>query len=105
MDCLFCKIISKEIPSNYVYETSDFVVIPDIHPQAPIHLLILPKVHYGEFLDMPQSLLTALTELTKKIIHDQQIVQYRLVNNGKGAAFIDHFHLHILGKISKDRGL
>jgi len=105
MNCLFCSIIQKDIPSEFVYDTNDFIVIRDIHPQAPIHLLVIPKIHYGEFLNMPSEMLNALMAVTKQIIKEQGISSYRLVNNGKGAAFIDHFHLHILGKVEKDRHL
>ena len=105
MDCLFCKIIKKEIPGELLYDTEDFIVVKDIHPQAPVHLLVIPKKHYVEFLEMPQELLAILTNLTKRIISEQKIMAYRLVNNGKGAAVIDHFHLHILGKIDKERNL
>ncbi len=105
MDCLFCSIIHKQIPSEFLYDTEDFIVIKDIHPQAPVHLLVIPKVHYAEFMDMPQELLNRLTAFAKTVISEREITSYRLVNNGKGAAFIDHFHLHILGKILKDRQL
>src|SRR5689334_16859837 len=101
MNCLFCSIISKEIPSEFIYDTKDFIVIKDIHPQASVHLLIIPKVHYEEFLDMPKELLTELTDLAKQVIKEQHIASYRLVNNGKGAAYINHFHLHILGNVDK----
>jgi histidine triad (HIT) family protein len=104
-DCIFCKIINKQIPGTLVYDTKDCIVINDIHPQAPVHLLVVPKTHYSEFLVMPEDVLSRLLELSKNVIREQNISSYRLVNNGKGAALIDHFHLHILGKIDKNRGL
>ncbi|MCX8009221.1 MAG: HIT domain-containing protein [Patescibacteria group bacterium] len=105
MDCVFCKIIAKELPSEYIEETDSCIVIKDIYPQAPIHLLVIPKTHYPEFLDMPDDLLSHLFSVAKSVIKKHNIQSYRLVNNGKGAAIIDHFHVHILGKVEKERKL
>lgn len=105
MSCIFCKIINKEIPSKPVYEDNDVIVVPDIHPQAPVHLLIIPKKHVAEFLDMPDELLAKIFKTSKKMIKEQKIADYRLVNNGQGAALIQHFHLHILGRVDKERTL
>lgn len=105
MQCVFCDIVEKKIPSQPIHETDACVVIPDIHPQAPTHLLVIPKTHYAEFLEMPNDLLLHVFETAKTVIAKQRISAYRLVNNGKGAAMIDHFHLHILGSVEKERGL
>lgn len=105
MNCVFCTIVRKEIPSQFVDETDDFIVINDLHPAAPVHHLVIPKIHYSEFMDMPDELLATLLTYVKVHIKKEHIVSYRLVNNGKGAAAIDHFHLHILGKVDKNRQL
>ncbi|MEI6396505.1 MAG: HIT domain-containing protein [Candidatus Taylorbacteria bacterium] len=52
-DCIFCKIIRKEIPANIVYEDDDFLAFLDIHPQSPGHALVIPKVHYRFVWDVP----------------------------------------------------
>lgn len=103
--CIFCNIIAGTIPSQKLYETEKLIVIPDIKPQASIHVLVIPKQHIIEFVDVPISLLTDIMEATKHVIKEQNITSYRLVNNGKNVALIDHFHLHILGNIDKFRNL
>lgn len=104
-DCVFCRVISGALPSNPVYQDDDIIVIPDLHPQAPVHLLVIPKTHISEFIEAPDEILTKMNVVIKRIIHDQRITLYRLVNNGKGAAVIDHIHIHILGSIDKYRKL
>lgn len=104
-DCIFCKVIARELPSKPVYEDSDVIVIPDIYPQAPVHLLVIPKMHIGELTDATDEILGKLIETMKQIIKKQHIASYRLVVNGKGAAIIDHLHMHILGSVDKKRKL
>lgn len=81
------------------------MVIPDIHPQAPVHLLVVPKKHSAEFIEAEDSLIAKMMATVKKIIADQHIVNYRIVSNGRGAAVIDHLHIHILGNVDKYRKL
>jgi len=104
-DCIFCKVIAKELPSKPIYEDELCLVIPDIHPQAPVHFLVLPKKHIDQFTDVNDEILLHLTKIIKKVIAEQNILGYRLVNNGKGAAVIDHMHIHILGNVDKMRKL
>jgi histidine triad (HIT) family protein len=103
--CIFCNIIAGTIPSQKVYEDENVIVIPDISPQAPVHLLVVPKQHVKEFIDVPTGLITHIMTVAKKVIEEQRIESYRLVNNGKNVAIIDHFHLHILGNVDKYRKL
>lgn len=81
------------------------MVFKDLHPQAPIHLMVVPKTHYPEFIQVPDDLLHKIFVVAKKIIIEQNLTSYRLVNNGLGSALVPHFHLHILGKINKLRQL
>lgn len=104
-ECIFCQIIQGKIPSTRVYEDSDFIVINDIHPAAPVHMLVIPKKHIADFLDASDTTMGALMQLVKKMINSKHITNYRLVNNGGGAAFIDHLHVHILGSVAQDRNL
>ena len=104
-DCIFCQIAEGKIPGNFVYQDENFMVIKDIHPQAPVHLLVIPKKHIAELIGADEATLIRLMALAKNMIVDQKITNYRLVNNGKGAAVIDHLHLHILGKVDKMRSL
>jgi histidine triad (HIT) family protein len=105
MDCIFCNIISGKIPSKFVYQDDDFMVINDINPRAPVHMLVIPKKHVVDFMASEEGLLHKLLILLKKLIRDQHVKSYRIVTNGDGAAFIDHFHVHLMGKVARDRDL
>lgn len=101
---VFCKIIKGELPSEKVYEDNDYFVIRDIHPEAPVHLLIIPKKHYDslhEFEEKDAALLgrafLAAEKAAKQVgIHDKG---YRLIiNEGEhGGKLVPHFHMHLLG--------
>ena len=99
-DCIFCKIINKEIKTDIVYEDRDFIVFKDIKPKAEIHLLIVPKTHIESLNTLEDiNLAGRMLLLAKKIIKNQN---YRIqINTGKKAGqVIDHLHLHLLsGKI------
>jgi histidine triad (HIT) family protein len=104
MECLFCKIIRKEIPSDIVYEDEDFISFKDINPKAPIHLLIVPKKHISSINDLKEEdkeLIGNLFLLAKKIAKEQGVSEkgYKLLFNvGRGGGqLIDHIHLHLLG--------
>jgi len=102
--CVFCKIRDRIIPKEFTYEDEDIMVFPDIRPVAPIHLLIVPKKHIEDFLDLKDSmLLEKLKNVIQKMIKEQKIEDkgYRLVVNGGGAQIIDHLHIHLMGKIGQ----
>lgn len=103
-DCLFCKIINKEIPADIVYEDDDFFAFKDINPQSPIHLLVVPKKHIpsvNHFESEDKELIGRLFLVAKGIARDQGVAEegYRLIINvGKKAGqTVDHLHLHLLG--------
>ena len=105
-DCLFCGIAAHEIPSEIVYEDDKICVYQDIAPQAPVHVLMIPKKHI-ESLDAvtpeDQELLGYMLLKVKDIVKLMGIENgYRVVsNNGKDAQqTVEHIHLHILGKRS-----
>jgi histidine triad (HIT) family protein len=100
-DCLFCRIISKEIPANRVYEDDHAIVINDINPQAPVHLLAIPKEHYaGVHLVGQASLFGRLYAAIKTVIEDKKLDEkgYRLVINfgEKAGQSVPHIHMHVL---------
>lgn len=102
MDCIFCKIIKKEIPSNIVYETDSLVVFPDINPSADIHLLIVPKIHIrgvGEIGEEHSKLLAEVYATANRLVVDNNLTDdlYRVVVNGGRAQHIPHLHFHLLG--------
>lgn len=103
-DCLFCKIANKEIPAEMVYEDDKMVAIKDINPAAPVHLLIIPKVHIASLNDVSNEnvdILGHIQLLASRLAQDSGISErgYRLVNNcGEwGGQVILHLHYHLLG--------
>ena len=103
-DCLFCKIAADEVPSDVVYKDDTVVAFRDINPQAPTHILIIPREHIGyaaELNDSHSALLSQMFNTANKLALDEKIAEegYRLViNNGKGAGqTVFHLHLHLLG--------
>ena len=109
-ECVFCKIIVGEIPSEKVFENDSFIVILDINPISEGHVLIIPKEHYETILDMPDELGTALVGLVKKIggdwISQKNSNGFNLIqSNFKSAQQeIPHLHFHIIPR-SEDDGL
>ncbi|AAZ68305.1 histidine triad nucleotide-binding protein [Ehrlichia canis] len=103
-DNVFAKILRKELPCNIVYEDESVLAFHDIHPQAPIHVLVIPKSDYISFDDFSNSSAEDIKHffsVVKKITHKLQLDKtgYRIVtNHGKqGGQIIPHFHVHILG--------
>jgi len=107
MDCLFCKIINKEIPADIVYEDEKFLAFKDINPQAPIHVLIIPKKHIPsvDHLEVnDKDLMGELILIAQKIAREKKLKGYKLIINvgREGGQVIDHLHLHLLsGRLSR----
>jgi len=104
MDCIFCKIINKEIPASIVFEDEDVIAFKDRNPIAPVHILVIPKKHISSVADAEEKdtlLAGKLIMAAKKIAEDLEISDkgYKLlVRVGKGGGQeIDHIHLHLLG--------
>lgn len=98
-NCIFCKIANKEIPSTLIYEDDYTVAFNDLNPQAPTHVLVIPKKHYASLNELDDEnvmsgLLNAVKQVTKKL----GITDYRtVINTGKGAGQeVFHIHLHVL---------
>lgn len=104
-NCIFCQIIAGKSPGTLLFQDEQVVVLKDIYPQAPVHWLVVSRKHIGELLEAPDALLSHMMTVVKKVIRDEHIQKYRLVNNGKGAAFVDHLHIHVLGSVDKNRKL
>ncbi|MBR2571962.1 MAG: histidine triad nucleotide-binding protein [Clostridia bacterium] len=103
-NCIFCKIAAGEIPAAVVYEDEDALAFKDVNPQAPVHVLLVPKKHVRDVLDCAENapeLLGKLSVLTAKVARDQGLSEngFRLVSNcGEDARqSVKHFHIHILG--------
>lgn len=103
MDCLFCKIAAKQIPARIAFENERVIAFHDLFPQAPTHLLIIPKAHYTTLNDVPASeaalvgeLVTTASQLAKEL--DFAEPGYRVVMNCNpdGGQSVYHIHLHLL---------
>lgn len=104
MDCIFCKIASGKIPTEFVYENEQLVAFKDLHPKAPHHILIIPRKHIAtldDAADEDTNLLGDLLQTAKKIAQQLNIAKegYRtLMNcNKAGGQEVFHIHLHLIG--------
>jgi len=110
MDCLFCKIIKKEIPAEIVYENDQVLAVLDIQPRAPGHTMILPKIHSQNILDLPETEITpvfqAVAEVTRLLQKTLQPAGFTIgINQGKiSGQMVDHLHIHIIPRFKNDGG-
>jgi len=103
-NCIFCRIIRGEIPSAKVYEDEKVYAFRDINPQAPVHVLIVPKMHMANILEAAEiggDIMTAMTHAAAEIAKMEGVAEtgFRLITNcGRdGAQSVEHLHLHLLG--------
>ena len=101
MDCIFCKIIAGEIPSTKVYEDDKVMAFRDVNPQAPVHVLIVPKKHMANVLECDAETAAALTAAIAKVAEIEGVTEdgFRVLSNcGKnGCQSVNHLHIHLLG--------
>jgi len=104
MDCIFCKIVAGKIPGDIVYRDAEVLAFRDINPQAPVHLLVIPKKHITYLADLTEKdapLMEHMVSVANKLAKAEGIFEtgYRLViNSGKqGGQLVPHLHLHVLG--------
>ena len=101
-DCLFCRIVRGEVPSTKVYEDAQVYAFEDINPQAPTHVLVVPRRHIARAADVTpddEALVGHLYTVANEVARARGLEHYRLVvNNGEGAGqSVFHLHLHLLG--------
>jgi histidine triad (HIT) family protein len=104
MECIFCRIIGGEIPADVVFQDKDSIAIRDIHPQAPKHILVIPKSHIASIADATdkhKDLLGHLLLIAKIVAEKEGISSrgYRLTINcgSDGGQIVPHLHIHLLG--------
>jgi len=103
METIFKKIIQKELPADRVYENDHLLVIKDINPQAPVHLLIIPKKEYASLQDLPKEELPIVMEViqvAQELARKFKIADnYRLITNigTKAGQSVFHLHFHMIG--------
>ena len=103
-DCLFCKITAGEMDTDFVYEDDKVVAFEDVNPQAPVHLLIVPKKHISTILELEEedySLISHIYKVANKLAEAEGIAEdgFRIVHNCKeeGGQTVFHIHFHLLG--------
>lgn len=99
--CLFCRIVAGEIPAKRVAESAQALAFHDIAPQAPVHVLVIPKTHYASLAETPDgSAMAAVSELAKQVARELGVEAsgYRVVVNtgDDGGQTVHHLHLHLL---------
>lgn len=103
MDCLFCNIVKGQIPSEKVYEDNDVYAFKDVNPEAPVHILIIPKRHIksvDELKETDKELVGHIFLVAKKLAKENKLENgYRLVSNigEEGGQSVKHLHFHLLG--------
>lgn len=104
MDCIFCKIINKEIPSSIEYEDDEIIAFNDINPVAPVHILIIPKKHIEALKDIEENdskLIAKMMLVIKELAIKKGIDKtgYRVVTNSgeDSGQVVKHLHFHLIG--------
>ncbi len=103
MDCIFCKIVQGEIPSTKVYEDDQILAFRDLDPQAPVHILIIPKMHIASadaLTEENAGVVSHIFVVAKQIAAQEGLTNgYRIVNNcgEDGGQTVKHLHFHLLG--------
>jgi histidine triad (HIT) family protein len=112
MDCIFCKIIAGQIPSDVVYKDDKVIAFRDINPMAPVHLLIIPREHIVSLNDITEqqtALVGHMVQVARQLAKQQGIATrgYRVViNTGpQGGQLVQHLHMHLLGGRELSGGL
>lgn len=96
-NCIFCKIVSGEIPSHKIYENKLCFVFLDINPLNPGHLVIIPKKHFGYIFELPKNLYTEIFEVAKKISQPlKKVTKARRIGMVVEGFGVDHVHLHLV---------
>ncbi len=109
-NCIFCKIINKEIPATILFEDEDLIVLQDIKPSAPVHHLIIPKEHIRSIMDLEEKDREIISKMFFTVRDDAKRAElkgYKTVFNvgREGGQVIDHLHLHLLGGWSKQEDI
>lgn len=104
-DCIFCKIISGEVPAEIEKKSEKMVVFKDKFPKAPIHLLFVPKKHYRDITEADGDIWEEARSLAVELAKEKKMTGFRLVHNAGTAAAVAHMHVHFLGEVGIEREL
>lgn len=104
-DCIFCKIAKHEIKKEFLFEDDKIMVFPDINPARQIHILVVPKKHMKDFMELTNfALMKHVVSVVQKVIKDQGLTEkgFKVFMNGGGAQVVDHLHIHVTGPWKKN---
>jgi histidine triad (HIT) family protein len=103
-DCVFCKIVKGEISAEVFLANDDFIVILDANPKVEGHMLVIPKEHYDDFMDLPSGMYEKFLVTVKDAVDKLGVKDFNLiVNNGKDSGqVVGHLHLHIIPRKPND---
>jgi len=109
-ECIFCRIARAEVPSSVVYENEDLIAFDDVAPQAPVHVLIIPREHYDHLgWDVPEALLGSLLAAVHRVAEIKGIAEagYRVIINtgADGGQVVKHLHIHVIGGARMAHGM
>ena len=103
-DCIFCKIIKREIPSDIVYEDDEVIAFKDIRPVTPVHILVIPKKHISSLVELTEedeAVIGKIYTVINKVAKDAGILEngFRVIVNcgDDGGQEVKHIHFHVLG--------
>lgn len=103
MDCIFCKVAAHDVPARTVFENERLIAFHDLFPQAPTHILIIPKTHYTTLNDVPASdsallgeMMSTATQIAKELGVDESGYRVVMNCNKDGGQSVYHIHLHLL---------
>ena len=104
MSCIFCKIVAGEIPADILYQDDDVMCFRDVAPQAPTHLLVIPKKHIGSIVELEQSdtdiagkILVTATKMAKQDGVSESGYRVAMNCGDEGGQTVGHIHMHVLG--------
>ncbi len=102
-NCIFCKIVTKQIPSSIVYEDDNFLGFLDIHPVTRGHMLLIPKVHYPWIHETPSDLVALAFTKVKDLINDMRVrIPCDFVEVSVVGKDVPHFHIHLIPRMMAD---
>ena len=107
-NCVFCKIVNWETPSQQVYEDDQFIAFLDINPMNWGHTLVIPRGHYENVLDVPEDILAGMIKIAKKVapavVSAMKADGFNIeINNGRAAGqLVDHVHIHVIPRVQGD---
>lgn len=103
--CVFCGIVRGEVPADIVYQDDQIAVFTNIKPNAPVHLLLIPKEHIEKLEELDDDVFLRIKNKVLEIVKEQKLEDkgYRMLTNGGAAKMIPHVHFHLLGNVKVDR--